>query len=255
MELSLPGNTHHTLILFTRPAEELELRYDGVKRHVPPPTRSISVVPAGYPTQWRWSGHKESFHIDLEPGLVSRVGTEAFGLDPARVVVPPLDGLDLPPLRSAMLAVDAELTAGGIGDRLATESLATVLAVQLLRHVLAPRRPERGPDGALPPERLRAIVEYIEEHLGAALSLEQMARVAHMSPYHFARLFKNSTGLPPHQYVIARRVERAKQLLRGLNRPSLAEVAADIGFADQSHFTRHFRRLVGVTPRRFLERR
>ena len=149
-----------------------------------------------------------------------------------------------------MGAVDAELTAGGAGGRLAAESLANVLAVHLLRHVLAPRQPERGRDGALPRGRLRAVVEYIEEHLDASPSLEQMAEVAGLSPYHFARQFKTATGLPPHQFVIMRRVERAKQLLQGGDL-SLAEVALHAGFSGQSVFCLHFKRLVGVTPRRF----
>jgi AraC family transcriptional regulator len=71
------------------------------------------------------------------------------------------------------------------------------------------------------------------------------------NPYHFARQFKASTGLPPHQYVIARRVERARELLQGGGELSLAEVAADVGFADQSQLSHHFKRLVGVTPGRF----
>ena len=213
-ELNPPALTHHRLVLFARPPEELDLQYEGVKRHVPPPAGSISLVPAGSPGLWRWSGRRDELHIYLEPGLVERVAAEAFGLDPARLTVPPLDGLDLPQLRAAMGAVDAELTAGGAGGRLAAESLANVLAVHLIRHVLAPRRPERGRDGALPRGRLRAVVEYIEGHLDAGPTLEQMAAVARLSPYHFARQFKAATGLPPHQYVIARRVERAKELLQ-----------------------------------------
>ena len=176
-------------------------------------------MPAGSPARWRWSGSQDSLHIFLEPGLVARVAAEAFDLDPARLTVPPLDGLDLPHLRAAMSAVDAELTAGGAGGRLAAESLANVLAVHLIRHVLAPRRPARGRDGALPRGRLRAVVEYIEEHLDAGPTLEQMAAVARLSPYHFARQFKAATGLPPHQYVIVRRVERAKQLLQASDGP------------------------------------
>ena len=171
-------------------------------------------MPAGSPALWRWSGSFDSLHIFLEPGLVARVAAEAFDLDPARLTVPPLDGLDLPHLRAAMWAVDAELTAGGAGGRLAAESLANVLAVHLIRHVPAPRQPARRRDGTLPRARLRAVVEYIEEHLDAGPTLEQMAAVARLSPYHFARQFKAATGLPPHQYVIARRVERAKQLLQ-----------------------------------------
>jgi AraC family transcriptional regulator len=218
-----------------------------VKRHVPPPAGAISAVPAGSPARWRWSGRFDWLHIFLEPGLVARVAAEAFGLDPARLTVPPLDGLDLPHLRAAMLAVDAELSAGG---PLAAESLANVLAVRLLRHALAPRRPGRRRDGSLPRGRLRAVAEYVEEHLGAGLTLGQLAAAARLSPYHFARQFKAATGLPPHQYVILRRVERAKHLLQGGGLP-LAEVAADAGFSDQSQFTRHFKRLVGVTPGQF----
>jgi AraC family transcriptional regulator len=250
-EIHLPALTHHTLVLITRPPDELDLRYDGVKRHVPPPAGAISLVPAGSPVHWRWGGPKDSLHVYLEPGLVGRVAAEAFGLDPARVAVPPLDGLDLPHLRAAMGAVGGELTSGGAGGRLAAEALANVLAVQLIRHVAAPRRPERGRDGALPRGRLRAVAEYIEEHLDAGPTLAQMAAVARVSPYHFARQFRAATGLPPHQYVIARRVERAREILQAGTDLSLAEVAAGAGFSDQSQFSRHFKRLVGVTPGQF----
>jgi AraC family transcriptional regulator len=249
-EINLSPLTHHTLILFARPPEELDLRYEGLKRHMPPPAGAILLVPAGCSALWRWSGPNDSLAVCLEPGLVTRVAAEAFDLDPARLTVPPLDGLDLPPLRAAMWAVDAELTAGGAGGPLAAESLANVLAVHLIRHVLAPRRPARGRDGTLPRGRLRAVVEYIEEHLDAGLTVGEMAKVAHLSAYHFARQFKAATGLPPHQYVIARRVERARRLLQA-GALSLAEVAAEAGFSDQSQFTQHFKRLVGVTPGQF----
>jgi AraC family transcriptional regulator len=95
------------------------------------------------------------------------------------------------------------------------------------------------------------VVEYIEEHLDAGPTLAQLAAVVGLNTYHFARQFKAATGLPPHQYVIARRVERAKQLLQAGTDLSLAEVALSAGFSDQSQFSRHFKRLVGVTPRRF----
>jgi AraC family transcriptional regulator len=250
-EYDAPALTHHRLVLVTRPPQEIELRFDGVKLHVPPPAGAIIVVPAGTRGQVRWSGGFDWLHIYLDPRLIARVAAEAFDLDPARLTVPPLDGLDLPQLRAAMAAVDAELTSGGAGGPLAAESLANVLAVHLIRHVLAPRRRERGRDGVLPRVRLRAVVEYVEEHLDARPTLEQIAAVARLSPYHFARLFKAATGLPPHQYVIMRRVERARQLLLAGTDLSLAEVAACAGFSDQSQFSNHFKRLVGVTPGQF----
>ena len=98
------------------------------------------------------------------------------------------------------------------------------------------------------------MVEYIEEHLGAGPTLEQMAAIARLSPNYFAWQFKRATGLPPHQYVIARRVERARQLLQTGSDFSLAEVAAHAGFSDQSQFSHHFTRLIGVTPGQFRTR-
>jgi AraC family transcriptional regulator len=99
--------------------------------------------------------------------------------------------------------------------------------------------------------RLRAVVDYIEEHLDASPTLGQLAAVARLSHYHFARQFKAATGLAPHQYVIMTRIERAKHLLQAGTALSLAEVAANAGFSDQSQFSRHFKRLVGVTPGQF----
>jgi len=246
-----PALTHHSLILFTNPPEELDLRYEDVNRRRPPPLRSVSVVPAGIPTRWRWRGTKSSFHVYLEPGLVERVATDAFGLDPTGGVLSPLDALAIPQLVAAMRAVDAELTAGGAGGSLAAESLANVLAVHLIRHLVAPGRPVHGRDGTLPRGRLRAVLDYIEEHLDAAPTLAEIAAAAGLTPYHFARQFKAATGLPPHRYVITRRVERAKHLLRVGTDLSLAEVATRAGFYDQSQFSHHFKRLVGVTPSQF----
>jgi AraC family transcriptional regulator len=150
-----------------------------------------------------------------------------------------------------MRAIDGELMAGTAWGNLAAESLANLLAVQLIRHVLTPRRHAGGRDGKLPSSKLRGIVAYIEDHLDVGLTLADLAAVARLSPYHFARQFRAATGLPPHQFVLARRIDRAKQLLQGGDGSSLSEVAARAGFSDQSQFSRHFKRLVGVTPGQF----
>jgi AraC family transcriptional regulator len=250
-EIEVPPSTHHSLVLVNRPSDECEVRYEDVERHVPPPAGSILVIPAGCPVRWRWSGRNDSLHVSLEPRLIARVAAESFELDPARVEVPPLDRLDLPQLRDAMLAVDDELMAGAVGGDLAAESLANVLAVFLIRHVSAPRRPARDRDGKLPQGKLRSVVEYVEDHLDASLTLEELAAVARLSPYHFARQFRAATGLPPYQFVIARRVERARQILQQDGKLPLAQVASRAGFSDQSQFSRHFKRLIGVTPGRF----
>jgi AraC family transcriptional regulator len=250
-EVDLPGTTHHWLLLDHGPATAFSLRFGGQERTEAAPPQSLAVIPAGYPSQWRWRGAAESVHVLVEPELLARVAAEALDLNPDRVELPPVHDLSHPHLRDTLLALDAELRQGGPGGRLLAESLGNVLAVHLLRHFGAPGSADPHPGGVLPKDKLRAVIEYIHHHLDAELSLDRLAAVAHVSPFHFARLFKHSTGLPPHQYVIARRVERAKELLREPDRLALADVATEVGFADQSHFTRHFKRLVGVTPRQF----
>jgi AraC family transcriptional regulator len=230
----------------------MDLRYEGVKRDMPPPAGSIAVVPAESSILWRWQGTKDSLHVYLEPSLVARVAAESFEFDPSRAAVPPLFGLHVPELRSTMLAVDAELRSGGVGGPLMVEALATVLSVQLIRHITGRHRLPASADGVLPRWKLHTIIEYIMENLGGSgLTLKQMASVADLSPYHFARQFKAATGLAPHQYVIARRVERAQQLIRGDGELGLAEIALRVGFVDQSHFSFHFKRIVGDTPGQF----
>ena len=244
--------SRHVLALFFRPPEKFyDLRCEGVKRDTPPPAGSIAVVPAGSSVRLRWQGNRDSLHVYLEPSMVARVAAESFELDPSQAVVPPLDGLNVPEIRSWMLALDAELRTGGLGGPLLVESLAHVLAVHLIRHTTRARRLPASVDGGLRPRKLRTVIEYIMENLEGSPTLEQMAAVVHLSPYHFARQFKAATGLPPHQYVIARRVERAQQLLRADGELGLVEVALRVGFSDQSKFSLHFKRIVGVTPRQF----
>jgi len=94
----------------------------------------------------------------------------------------------------------------------------------------------------------------MHEHLARDISLQDLAAVVRLSPFHFARMFKQSTGVTPHQYLVRCRVMRAKELLLA-NRHSVADVAAQVGFCDQSHLAGHFKRVVGLTPRVFVRTR
>jgi len=104
--------------------------------------------------------------------------------------------------------------------------------------------------GGLPKPRLSRVLEYIQANLDQGIHIDELAEAAGPSLFHFAKLFKRSTGSSPHQYVLQRPLERAKELLRktGL---SLSEIALQAGFADQSHLTNVFRRFIGVTPSQF----
>jgi AraC family transcriptional regulator len=251
-KLSLPPVSLHSIFLHLRPPEKYNLRMEGLELDRPLPTGSIHVVPAGSSASARWQGSRDLVAIYLEPSIVARVATESFGLDSTRTLVPPFYSLNAPELRSAISTVSAELRrGGGDGEELLVESLATILSVHLIRHITGPPRLPVPADSVLARRKLHSVIEYIMENLEGSPTLGQMAAVAHLSPYHFARQFKAATGLAPHQYVIARRVERAQHLLRKDDELKLAEIALHAGFSDQSKFSFHFKRLIGVTPRQF----
>jgi len=111
----------------------------------------------------------------------------------------------------------------------------------------APRMAGPQVRGGLPPRTLRLIREYIDANLGKSVCLDELARLARLSKYHFARSFKQSAGVTPHAYLIKRRVDRARELLSDMSMP-LAEVALSAGFSNQSHFTCRFREQIGMTP-------
>jgi AraC-like DNA-binding protein len=110
--------------------------------------------------------------------------------------------------------------------------------------------PETLDDASTEPSAIRRAREYIDEHFADSISLAYLGQLANLSPFHFHRMFRQTVGMPPHAYQTQVRINRAKQLLR--QRHPLSSVAFNTGFADQSHLTRHFHRLVGVTPGRFL---
>jgi len=101
--------------------------------------------------------------------------------------------------------------------------------------------------GGLPPRALRRVREFIEVNLAENISIQELAAIAGLSMYHFARAFKQSVGMPPHAYLVQRRVQRVQDLLTATDLP-LSEIALAAGFADQSHCARRFRQHIGVTP-------
>ena len=208
----------------------------------------VNLVPAGLSGAWVGEDASTSLVLRLSP-LLLRQAAEDMGLDPDRAGLQPRHQFRDPQIEHVAWALEAEHRAGCPNGRLYTDSLGMALAFHLLGRYPAPLETRSG----LSKEQLQRVTEYIEAHLDQNLSLVRLARVAGMSASHLKTLFKRSTGRPVHEYVIQRRVERAKVLLRQGALP-VSQVALEAGFAHQSHMARWMRRVLGVTPGTLVRR-
>jgi AraC family transcriptional regulator len=137
-------------------------------------------------------------------------------------------------------------------ERLYAEVLTNALAVHLLQRYAACRPTAPPVRGSLSPAKLRRTIGYIQAHLEQELSLTTLAALVHLSPDHFARLFKQATGQAPHQYVLGCRIACAKQLLAETDMP-LSAIGLQVGCTDQSYFTALFRKHVNMTPKAYRD--
>ncbi|HEY5752027.1 MAG TPA: AraC family transcriptional regulator [Chthoniobacterales bacterium] len=129
------------------------------------------------------------------------------------------------------------------------ESLASALLIAVASQV-DPRPPDAANLDAQH-RRIQQAIAFMEANFPSRMTGEEVARVAGLSPFHFSRLFNSLVGLPPHQYLLRLRLRKAQELLSADEDYSIADVAAEAGFADQAHFARHFRRTFGKSPLEF----
>lgn len=211
---------------------------------------NIILTPAGHPTEWTWQNEVDVLHLRLTSAFVTKIAAEALEIDPDRVEIVHQFSIAAPMIEQLGRALLSELQSEDTGSRLYIESLTNVLAVHLLKHHSAASRIPEHNANSLPQYKLQCALDYINSNLEEALTLAELAEAVGMSPYYFARQFKQSTGLAPHQYLSERRIERAKELLTDTN-ASIADIGLRLGFSNQSHFTAQFRKLTGTTPRNF----
>jgi AraC family transcriptional regulator len=250
-EMEVPPLRSHTVNLRLGGTGRVVTRFGG-RTHERPLVAGLVEVFTGYePLQWALEGSvSDNVNVLLGRDFVRRVAAGA-GIDAGRTeVVDALNAHDPNAERILMLFLE-EVRSEGLGGELYAQSLATALAVHLLRgHSSIGDRDKKElarEPGGLSPRALQRALDYVGDNLSADLSLEGIAGAAHLSPRHFSRLFRSSTGLSPHQYVIRERVERAKRQLLDTEL-SVGEVALACGFSHQGHLSRHFVRLTGATP-------
>ena len=217
-------------------------RFTGTSVH-----GDIDVIPSR--TAARWEMHDDNdtaLLLSLPQALLEAVAVES-GMDAARLEIRNRFQIRDRELETLGWAMKREMETGCPSGRIYMNGLTLALASRLVAwHSSAARMPKALNEG-LSGLRLKQVLAFVEEQLAEDLSLEQIAAVAGVSASHVKTLFRKAMGVPVHQYVIQRRVERAKELL-SKDSLSMAEIAAAAGFAHQSHMARHMRRVLGMPP-------
>lgn len=237
--------THHVLAI-AHNQFYLEVTKDGKYRNQLVDNGVIQLTPAYISQSLAWDREGKFSIITLCPQFVEQVVYESLHGDLLEII-PQFSIVD-PIIQHTAAALTAEIQTGCKTGRLFADSAATMLAVRLLE-VYANRKPviKRYNDG-LSQNKLQAAIDYIEANLDQDIKLVDIAQIVGVSHYYFCHLFKQTFGITPHQYLIQKRIERAKILLKNRNL-SIAEIAQRCGFTDQSHLTKQFKRLVGITPK------
>ena len=229
---------------------QLKQAIDGRHQTVYSVPGGLGIYPACLSQTFSWDEEVEFFNLFLEPSFLAQVGYDLFGSDRLELI-PNLTPLFDPLIQQIGLALKTSLEIDGENSNLYADSMAYALVVHLLSRYSTQVPQIKISRSGFTQQQWKQVVDYIDANLNRNISLAELATLLQFSPYHFSHVFKNSIGIPPHQYLIRCRVERAKQLLI-LDHLSIAAVAQTVGFASQGHFTYHFKRLVGVTPKAFL---
>lgn len=236
----------HVIVVHSGHSARLEWRFNGSSKTALFSDGDVCVNPAGLFVPHRWRSDAEFLLLGIDPVFINKIAAEMARHGMVELM-PRLQCRD-ELLQQLMHSLISEFEQDIPPDHVYAESLTHTLIAHLIRRYSVAGLQRPSANGGLPPRKLLRVVEYIREHLGEALSLEAIAKVADMSPSYFMTLFKQSTGIAPHQYVLTQRIEKAKALLTQTRMP-IAEIASQTGFADQSHLTRLMSRHTGLTPR------
>jgi AraC family transcriptional regulator len=243
----VPALNTYTIVAYQDGVTPMNRRFTATWRSEQVAPGSVSLLTRATQSHWRWTEGIEVTHVYLAGGAVADVAAEVYG----RVIqgVELLDVLraDDPVLSAIAGFLAREAREGGLGGRLYVDALKNQACVHMLRHYANVAFPEPVSGRSLSPTLVRLLTQYVDDNLERNISLADLATVTQLNVFDLLRRFRKEFGCPPHAYVMRRRVDHAKRQLVRRDLP-LKVVAANCGFSDQSHMTRLFRSMLGVTP-------
>jgi AraC family transcriptional regulator len=241
----------HSLVI-TAPTScfQAERRLDGKLNQYDHGNGRVDVIPAFLSHQSNWDQDIEFSVIAICPTLLNQTTQDWM---PREIELIPQFSIDDPVIQQLALALKLEIETGCRSGRLYGESLGTALASRLAANY-AVSKPALGfKSNGLSPSQLEQVMDYIKANLTDDISILDLAKLTHMSESHFSRSFKQSVGITPYQYLMQQRVERAKELLKQRS-IVISTIALDCGFANQTHLTKVFRQMTGMTPKAYQKR-
>ena len=240
----------HPMVIYhlTRPTEVSRKIEGGPGNRQLIGPRRICLTPGEATTRWEHHGHPEILQVYVRRSLYEAAVSELYGCDASAAEIVPRFGIVDPLLEQLAIALGEALRTGAVRDGLYIDTVAQMMAVHLARaHSVQSRPASVAATPAVSHQRMRQLIEFIEANLDQPLTLDAMAAQVGISPLYLARAFKAAIGQSPHQYVLARRIERAKELLRNTGIP-IIDVALSVGFSSQSHLSHWMIRQTGVSP-------
>jgi AraC family transcriptional regulator len=241
------AHTRHMILIHgTEQPVQAERGFDGHRQQeLLAQGSNIAIVPASIQHQVSWDQESDFTLLFLDPDFLVQVAYESISGD--RIELMPQFAMHDPFIDQIGRSLAAELESNGLGSRLFAGSLTTALSIHLLRNYASRHQTLAEQIGGLPQRKLQQAIAYMHDRLIESLSLAEIANELNMSQYHFSRLFKQSMGISPYQYVMRLRIERAEYLLRTTSL-TVAEIAKQTGFSNQNQLTIQFRKFTGVTP-------
>jgi AraC family transcriptional regulator len=236
---------HSLVITAPKSCFRAERHLEGKLTHYAHGNGRIDVIPAFLSHWTNWDCEIEFSVIAICPTVLNQTTQE---LMQGEIELIPQCSIDDPVIQQLALALKTEIQTGCMSGRLYGESLGTALAARLVQNYAVNRPSLEFKTNGLPESQLRRVIDYIKANLTQDLSILDLATLTSMSESHFSRSFKKSVGIAPYQYLRQQRVERAKQLLEQRS-IEISTIALDCGFANQTHLTKAFRQITGMTPK------
>ena len=242
---------HHTLSVYLNGAGNCSRRLGGKTIASHPNTR-LCLMPGTLSSTWHVHGPISLLHLYFTDAHLRRQVEQVWDKDGRHLNLDELDFADDPLLVPLFQTTLSQCDWHDPLDRLTIDSAVQTALLHTLRHYTQRDLPQLRPRGGLAPRQLKRVVDYIEHHMDQALTLSDLARQVDLSDFHFARMFKQSTGQAPHRYVMRRRLAIARNLLvsSSLN---VTEIALHCGFSSASHFSNRFRVEYGLSPSAFKQ--